>query len=308
MRATERRLEEVARTFEPDILHAHSPVLNALPALRVGRRLRHSGRLRGARFLGGRGGRSRHEPRGRPALPPDARPRDLRTASRGTRHDDLRRLEHDIVARAAFRADEVTVIPNAVDVDALPLRRARRTGAQAAARPRRHDGRRLHRLVLRLRGPRPAARALPALLARHPDVRVLLVGGGPQEASLKAWSPNAGSRPRRLRRRVPHAEVQRYYELIDVLVYPRHSMRLTELVTPLKPLEAMAQGRLLVASDVGGHRELIRDGETGVLFRAGDAQRSPARSNPCSNARPIGRASAKGQDDSSKRSAPGPAA
>jgi glycogen synthase len=49
-------------------------------------------------------------------------------------------------------------------------------------------------------------------------------------------------------------------------------MRLTELVTPLKPLEAMAQGRLLVASDVGGHRELIRDGETGVLFEAGSAE------------------------------------
>jgi glycosyltransferase involved in cell wall biosynthesis len=48
-------------------------------------------------------------------------------------------------------------------------------------------------------------------------------------------------------------------------------MRLTELVTPLKPLEAMAQGRLVVASDVGGHRELIRDGETGLLFRAGSA-------------------------------------
>ena len=70
--------------------------------------------------------------------------------------------------------------------------------------------------------------------------------------------------------RVPHDEVQRYYDLIDVLVYPRLSMRLTELVTPLKPLEAMAQGRLLVASDVGGHRELIRPGETGVLFKAGD--------------------------------------
>jgi glycosyltransferase involved in cell wall biosynthesis len=48
-------------------------------------------------------------------------------------------------------------------------------------------------------------------------------------------------------------------------------MRLTELVTPLKPLEAMAQGRLLVASDVGGHRELIKHGETGWLFKAGDA-------------------------------------
>ena len=71
--------------------------------------------------------------------------------------------------------------------------------------------------------------------------------------------------------RVPHDQVQRYYGLIDVLVYPRRSMRLTELVTPLKPLEAMAQGRMFVASDVGGHRELIRDGETGFLFPAGSA-------------------------------------
>ena len=49
-------------------------------------------------------------------------------------------------------------------------------------------------------------------------------------------------------------------------------MRLTELVTPLKPLEAMAQGRLLVASDVGGHKELIRHGQTGMLFTAGQAE------------------------------------
>ena len=66
--------------------------------------------------------------------------------------------------------------------------------------------------------------------------------------------------------------MQSYYDLIDVLVYPRLSMRLTELVTPLKPLEAMAQGRLVLASDVGGHRELIRDGETGTLFKAGDPE------------------------------------
>lgn len=72
--------------------------------------------------------------------------------------------------------------------------------------------------------------------------------------------------------RVPHAEVNRYYDLVDLLAYPRHSMRLTELVTPLKPLEAMAQGRLFVASDVGGHKELVRDGETGFLFKAGSAE------------------------------------
>ena len=68
--------------------------------------------------------------------------------------------------------------------------------------------------------------------------------------------------------RVPHQEVERYYSLIDILAYPRKKMRLTDLVTPLKPLEAMAQQRLVAASDVGGHRELIDDGVTGTLFPA----------------------------------------
>lgn len=72
--------------------------------------------------------------------------------------------------------------------------------------------------------------------------------------------------------RVPHSKIKSYYDLIDLLVYPRHSNRLTELVTPMKPLEAIAIGKMLIASDVGGHRELIDDGNTGVLFRAEDAQ------------------------------------
>jgi glycosyltransferase involved in cell wall biosynthesis len=45
----------------------------------------------------------------------------------------------------------------------------------------------------------------------------------------------------------------------------------TELVTPLKPLEAMSMGKLVVGADVGGIAELIRDGDTGLLFRAGDS-------------------------------------
>jgi len=97
------------------------------------------------------------------------------------------------------------------------------------------------------------------------------VGGGHEEPALKALAAQLGVADKVcFVGRVPHDQVQSYYDLIDILVYPRHSMRLTELVTPLKPLEAMAQGRLLVASDVGGHRELIRDGENGVLFRADD--------------------------------------
>lgn len=116
-------------------------------------------------------------------------------------------------------------------------------------------------------------RALPAMLARNPDIRVLLVGGGPQEKELKALAAELGVQGQVIfTGRVPHQEVQRYYNLIDILAYPRLRMRLTDLVTPLKPLEAMAQGRLMVASDVGGHHELIQDGKTGVLFEAGNPQ------------------------------------
>ena len=98
------------------------------------------------------------------------------------------------------------------------------------------------------------------------------VGGGPEAAALKAQVAESGLEGCVIfTGRVPHAEIQRYYELIDLLAYPRLPSRLTELVTPLKPLEAMAQGRIFVASDVGGHRELIRHGQTGFLCPAGDA-------------------------------------
>jgi PEP-CTERM/exosortase A-associated glycosyltransferase len=113
--------------------------------------------------------------------------------------------------------------------------------------------------------------ALPAMLARNPAIRVLLVGGGPQDQQLRQQVQDLGVADKVIfTGRVPHDQVQRYYNLIDVLVYPRLKMRLTDLVTPLKPLEAMAQGRILVASDVGGHNELIEDGKTGVLFEAGN--------------------------------------
>ncbi|WP_284277320.1 glycosyltransferase, partial [Sphingobium jiangsuense] len=101
--------------------------------------------------------------------------------------------------------------------------------------------------------------------------RLLLPGGGQREQVVRAQaaaSPAAGAI--RFVGRVPHDQVECYYSLIDILAYPRKSMRLTDLVTPLKPLEAMAQGRLVAASSVGGHRELIEDGVTATLFAPDD--------------------------------------
>lgn len=263
-----RRMESVARRIRPQLIHAHSPVLNVLPELRVGRRL-------GIPVV--------YEVR---AFWEDAAVDHGSTRADSLRYRLTRALETRVMQQAAhvftlcegLRSDivargvapgKVTVVPNAVDVGAFPLSQppdpvlqrrwglAGRTVVGFVGSFYAYEG--LDLLV----------RAMPALLRERPDMVLLLVGGGPQEASLKALAQALGLRSRVVfTGRVPHGEVRRYYDLIDVLAYPRHAMRLTELVTPLKPLEAMAQGHLFVASDVGGHRELVQHGKTGILFKA----------------------------------------
>jgi glycosyltransferase involved in cell wall biosynthesis len=103
-----------------------------------------------------------------------------------------------------------------------------------------------------------------------------MVGGGEEESILKEMAQ--GQANIHFTGRVPHREIDDYYSLVDVFVCPRLRMRLTELVTPLKPLESMAMGKAVLASDVGGHKELIRDGETGCLFRAENTDDFVARS------------------------------
>jgi glycosyltransferase involved in cell wall biosynthesis len=114
--------------------------------------------------------------------------------------------------------------------------------------------------------------ALPAALAKVPKLKLLLVGGGPHEAELRRQTA-----ARNLEAvvvftgRVPFAEVERYYDLVDLFVYPRRKSRLTDLVTPIKPIEAMAKERVVIASDCGGHREIVSHRRNGLLFAAGDA-------------------------------------
>jgi hypothetical protein len=181
-------------------------------------------------------------------------------------------LRKDIAERG-ISMDKITVIPNAVDVDSFQLR----GDADPVLRKRLGlEGKTVVGFVGSFYGYEGLDLLVGAsahLLKQRSDLRVLLVGGGPQEANLKAQVAALGIADKVVfTGRVPHAEVQNYYDLIDVLAYPRIPIRLTELVTPLKPLEAMAQGRMFVASDVGGHKELVRHGETGFLFRAGDEQ------------------------------------
>jgi glycosyltransferase involved in cell wall biosynthesis len=188
-------------------------------------------------------------------------------------------LRREIEGRG-ISANQISVVPNAVDRSLLSGDEMR-PGDEQLRRHLRISG----KVVLGFIGSFYSYEGLDLLLKaaarlreRHASFSVLLVGGGPDEARLRRLTSEyhleecvhfAG--------RVHHSEVSRYYRLIDILVFPRRRMRLTDLVTPLKPLEAMAQSKPVLASDVGGHRELIRDGETGFLFPAGDDAALAAR-------------------------------
>lgn len=272
MRLTARRISELVSQERPDIVHAHSPVLNALPALwsRLSSRVPVVYEMRASWEDAAVDHGTTTEGSLRYRLSRGLESLALRSADQIT--TICEGLRGDIESRG-IAADKVTVIPNAVDVADF------RFGVPASPELRSQLGL-VDRTVLGFAGSfygyeglSLLVQALALLRRDRPELVLLLVGGGPQEQALKDQVSEAGLQDAVIfTGRVPHAQVQRYYELIDVLAYPRLPIRLTELVTPLKPLEAMAQGRVFVASDVGGHRELIRHGDTGYLCPAGSPE------------------------------------
>ena len=263
-------IEGVARQWQPEVLHAHSPALCGMAGLRAAKRL-------GLPFV--------YEIR---AFWEDAAVGNGTGREGSLKYRLTRALENRVVAGAdavftickglrddlvarGHDGEKIGVSPNGVDLalfgdpvardDALAHALGIGAGPVVGFIGSFYDYEGLDDLVA----------ALPALRQRHPHAQLLLVGGGPMDEALRAQAAASPAGDAIVfTGRVPHAEVERYYSLIDVLAYPRKHSRLTDLVTPLKPLEAMAQRRIVAASDVGGHRELITDGQTGLLFPPDD--------------------------------------
>ncbi|MGZ8165936.1 MAG: TIGR04063 family PEP-CTERM/XrtA system glycosyltransferase, partial [Methylobacter sp.] len=266
-----KRLDEIIPEIKPDILHAHSPALNGLAALKAARK--HKIPLV-------------YECR---AFWEDAAVDHGTTREGSLRYHITKALETYVfrqadaitticeglradIAKRGIAAEKITVIPNAVDIEQFTY------GVEPDQDLRTQLGLQ-NKIVLGFIGSFYAyeglpllLEALPKILEKQPETRLLLVGGGPQEALIKQKTSELGLEKQVIfTGRIPHDQVQDYYNQVDIFIYPRLPMRLTELVTPLKPLEAMAQGRLVIASDVGGHKELIKHQNNGYLFKANDA-------------------------------------
>lgn len=269
--ALAKRIGGLVAEWKPDLLHAHSPVMDGLAALRVGKRLGIPViyEIRAFWEDAAVGNGTGREGSARYFLTRQLETHAVRSADAVA--VICEGLRGDLVARGIDPA-KIIVSPNGVDLDLFgsPPPRDDALAVQLGLNADNpvigfigsfYDYEGIDDLIV----------AMPALIATEPRARLLLVGGGPMEAALKA---QAAASPVASHiffvGRVPHEQVERYYSLIDILAYPRKKMRLTDLVTPLKPLEAMAQGKLVAASDVGGHRELIEDGVTGTLFAPDD--------------------------------------
>ncbi len=270
MMALAKRIQQVADIEKPDILHAHSPVLNAIPALWAGFRL-------GIPVI--------YEIR---AFWEDA------AADHGTYPENswkyrLVRAIETTVCRLAFHvavlcngikndlikrgisADKLTPVFNAINPeDFTPC-----PPDEQYVREWNLSGKKVIAFIgsfYRYEGLDLLVDAFSKIAPRHPEAVLLLVGGGEVEKEVKAQIQSLNLTDKVIMPgRIDHERIPGVYALTDILAYPRHSMRLTDLVTPLKPLEAMAMGKVFVASDVGGHKELVRHNQTGVLFPAGDA-------------------------------------
>jgi glycosyltransferase involved in cell wall biosynthesis len=112
--------------------------------------------------------------------------------------------------------------------------------------------------------------AAPRLLEAVPDARVVVAGDGELRGELEAQARalGVGDRVRFLgTRRDPLALLA----AIDVLALPSVVEGMSNAL-----LEAMARGRPVVATDVGGNPEVVVDGETGFVVPAGDPERLAA--------------------------------
>ena len=263
-----KRILDAVKDHQPDVIHAHSPALNGLAALKAAKQC-------GLPVV--------YEIR---AFWEDAAV-DHGTCKEGDlRYKMTRMLENYVIKHAdqvtticeGLRRDliqrgvpdtKITVIPNAVNIEQFNVITSKDLALEQELGLQGKQVLGFLGSFYGYEGLDLLVAALPQIKQHIPNVALLLVGGGVQEANLRNQIKQLGlENDVIMPGRVPHADVGKYYSLVDLLVYPRKNMRLTDLVTPLKPLEAMAQGKLVLASDVGGHKELIEHNKTGWLFNA----------------------------------------
>jgi glycosyltransferase involved in cell wall biosynthesis len=173
-------------------------------------------------------------------------------------------MREEIEARGV-PAEKILIVPNAVSGDFLaPLPEADGLRAELGIQPDEYVVGEVSSLV-KHEGIGTLLEATAILRARGVPARALIVGDGPERAALQRQAAAAGlARAAVFTGRVPAAKVRQFHALLDVFVVPRTPDRVCQLVTPLKPVEAMASGLCVVTSEVKALTEIVKHEVTGM--------------------------------------------
>ncbi len=175
------------------------------------------------------------------------------------------------ILESGIDESKTTLVGNAVDVDAF-------AGAGRDADLARELGVEKNDIVIgyvssmvAYEGIDTLVRAFAALRDKvERPVHLVLAGDGRELPGLKALVADLGVAGVTFTGKLPHADIARYYGMIDIFVVPRKPYEVCHLVTPLKPFEAFAAGRAVVMSDVDALREIAADSQAAELFEAGN--------------------------------------
>jgi PEP-CTERM/exosortase A-associated glycosyltransferase len=259
----------VARTYQVQIVHGHSPFTCGLVANAVGRRLRIPS-VYEMRGIWEDSHTSRHGISDRSLRYRSVRFLENRALQGADRCCVIGTLLKQEIESRGISEEKITIVPNGVDVRAFMPGPA---NTDLQSRLGLGDSTVIGYIgsFFRYEGLDLLVKAMIRLSSQFPDVRLLLVGDGEVTTQLKKIAADSGIIEKIVfSGRVPHQKVHEYYRLCDIMVLPRVDSRETRLVTPLKPLEIMAMAKPLIASNIGGHRELMVDGVNGILFKAED--------------------------------------
>lgn len=168
--------------------------------------------------------------------------------------------------------DTITLVPNGVDTERfVPIPRDRELANELGVSDKRVIG--YVGTIADYEGLGLLITAARELRRVREDFHVLIVGDGAVLENLQAQVAAEGlGDVVTFAGRVPHEEVERYYSIIDITPFPRLPLPVCEMVSPLKPFEAMAMGKAVVASDVAALAEIVTPGQNGLLHEKGSAE------------------------------------
>ena len=179
-------------------------------------------------------------------------------------------MREEIIARGVPE-DKILLVPNAVSDEFLqPLPDATQLRRDLGITDKEHVVGLVSSLVAH-EGIGTLLEAVKILNDGGTKTRALIVGDGPERGALERQAATLGL-DAIFTGRVPMARVRDYHAVLDVFVVPRTPDRVCQLVTPLKPVEAMASRLAVVVSAVRALGEIVHDKATGMQVPQQDAQ------------------------------------